>query len=164
MLALLCCPGYYGLLFKQFVCLYKQMRHVPQRSKIDFTQFEKTHGSSLINIEKILNRPITKFLNSQKQPPEVFHKKGLVRNFAKFTGKHLCQRLFFNKVTGLRPVTLLKKSLWHRCFPVNFTKFLRTAFLQNTSRRLLLNSNDINFILLETCFIRNNANRCKKKI
>ena len=28
--------------------------------------------------------------------------------------------------------------LWHRCFPVNFGKFLRTPFLQNTSRRLLL--------------------------
>ena len=26
----------------------------------------------------------------------------------------------------------LKKRLWHRCFPVNFVKFLRTPFLQNT--------------------------------
>ena len=26
------------------------------------------------------------------------------------------------------PATLLKKRLWHRCFPVNFTKFLRTPF------------------------------------
>ena len=26
------------------------------------------------------------------------------------------------------PVTLLKKRLWHRCFPVNFVKFLRTPF------------------------------------
>ena len=28
--------------------------------------------------------------------------------------------------------------LWHRCFPVNFVKFLRTPFLQNTSRRQLI--------------------------
>ena len=28
-------------------------------------------------------------------------KKDVLRNFAKFTGKHLCQSLFFNKVTGL---------------------------------------------------------------
>ena len=34
--------------------------------------------------------------------------------------------------------TLLKKSLWHRCFPVNFEKFLRTSFLQSTSERMLL--------------------------
>ena len=32
----------------------------------------------------------------------------------------------------------MKKRLWYRCFCVNFTKFLRTPFLQNTSRRLLL--------------------------
>ena len=27
------------------------------------------------------------------QPPEVFCKKGILRNFAKFTGKYLCQSL-----------------------------------------------------------------------
>ena len=36
----------------------------------------------------------------------VLLKKGVLRNFAKFTGKHLCQSLFFNKVAGLRPATL----------------------------------------------------------
>ena len=61
--------------------------------------------------------------------PEVFYKKGVLRNFAKFTGKHLCQSLFFNKVAGLRPATLLKKRLWYRCFSVNFAKFLGTSFL-----------------------------------
>ena len=45
-------------------------------------------------------------------------KKIVLRNFAKFTGKHL-------------------KRLWHRCFPLNFTKFLRTPFSQNPSGRLL---------------------------
>ena len=40
---------------------------------------------------------------------EVFCKKGVLENFAKFTGKHLCQGLFFNKVAGLRPTTLLKR-------------------------------------------------------
>ena len=29
-------------------------------------------------------------------------KKGFLRNFAKFTGKHLCQSLFFNEVVGIR--------------------------------------------------------------
>ena len=56
----------------------------------------------------------------------------------KLIGKHLYQNLFLNKVAGLRPATLLKKRFWHRCFPANFTKFLRTPFLQNISRRLLL--------------------------
>ena len=58
----------------------------------------------------------------------MFCKKGVLRNFVKFTWKHMCQNLFFNKVAGLSPATLLKKKLWHRCFPVNFVKFLRTSF------------------------------------
>ena len=33
---------------------------------------------------------------------------------------------------------LLNKRLWHRYFPVNFAKLLKTRFLQNTSGRLLL--------------------------
>ena len=32
---------------------------------------------------------------------EVFCKKGVLRNFTKFTGKHLCQSFFFNRVAGL---------------------------------------------------------------
>ena len=60
--------------------------------------------------------------------PEVFCKKGVLRNFTKFTGKRLCQNLFFSKATGLKPATLLKKRPWHWCFPVNFTKFLRKPF------------------------------------
>ena len=58
-------------------------------------------------------------------------KKSVLRNFAKFTTKHLCQSLYFNKVAPLRSATLLKKRLWHSCFPVNFTKFLRTTSLRN---------------------------------
>ena len=74
----------------------------------------------------------------QKQLPEVFYIERCSKNFAKFTGKQLCQSLFFDKVASLRSATLLKKGLWHRCFPVNFAKFLRTPFLENTSGWLLL--------------------------
>ena len=48
----------------------------------------------------------------------MFCKKDVLTSFAKFTGKHLFQSLFF-----------MKKRLWHRCFTVNFAKFLRTPFL-----------------------------------
>ena len=41
-------------------------------------------------------------------------------------------RLFFNKVTGLRPATLLKKRLLHRWFHVNFAKFLRILFCRTS--------------------------------
>ena len=65
-------------------------------------------------------------------------KKGVLRNFAKFTEKHLCQSLFFNKVADLRPATLFKKRFWRRYFPVNFAKFLRTPFLTKHLWWLLL--------------------------
>ena len=70
--------------------------------------------------------------------PEGFWKKGVLENLTKFTGKRLCQSLFFNKVADLMPATLLKKRLWHRCFAVNFAKFLRTLFLTEHLRGLLL--------------------------
>ena len=49
-------------------------------------------------------------------------KKGVFRNFTKFTG-NTCARVSF-----LIKLQALKKRLWHRCFPVNFAKFLRTPF------------------------------------
>ena len=58
--------------------------------------------------------------------PGVFGKKGVLRNFTKFTGKHLCQILYFNKVAGLRRI------------PVNFAKFLKTPFLIEHHRWLLV--------------------------
>ena len=67
-------------------------------------------------------------------------KKDVLRNFTKFTEKHLRQSLFCKKIAALRPATLLKKKLWHSCFPVNFAKFLRTPFLQNTPGRQLLST------------------------
>ena len=79
---------------------------------------------------------ITKEMAYRSSRPEVFHKKVALRNFAKFKGKHLCQSLFVNKVAGL--ATLLKKRLWHRCFAVNFAELLRTPFLTEHLRWLLL--------------------------
>ena len=50
-------------------------------------------------------------------------KKGVVKNFAKFAGKHLCWSLFFDKVTSRRPTTLLKKRPQYRGFLVNCVNF-----------------------------------------
>ena len=41
-------------------------------------------------------------IKGRSSRPDVFIKNGVLRNFAKFTGKYLCQSLFFNKVTGLQ--------------------------------------------------------------
>ena len=61
-----------------------------------------------------------------RQSPDLFYDKKCFNS--KFTGKHLCQSLFFNEVVGLRPPTLLKKRLRNRFFAANFAKFLRTPF------------------------------------
>ena len=55
---------------------------------------------------------------------KLFYEKGAFRDFGKFTGKHLCQSLFFNKVASLRPA--------------NVAKFLRTLSLTELLRCLLL--------------------------
>ena len=49
-----------------------------------------------------MNHPIhlSKYPISEASRLEVFCKIGVLRNVSKFTGKHLCQRLIFNKVSG----------------------------------------------------------------
>ena len=71
----------------------------------------------------------------------MFCKKGVYRNFVKCTGKYLCQSLFFKWSCRLESCGFIKKRLWHRCFPVNFAKFLRTPFLTEQLRWLLLHKN-----------------------
>ena len=58
------------------------------------------------------------------QPPEVFCKKSVLKNFAKFTGKHICQSLFFNKV-----FFFFKKTFFAERF-CKFTKY----FCANSSK------------------------------
>ena len=60
-------------------------------------------------------------------------RKAVLENFAKFTGKHRCQSLSFNKVAGLRsqPATLLKTRLWH--YSCEFCEMFKNTFLENTS-------------------------------
>ena len=58
--------------------------------------------------------------NNRSSRPEVVCKNGVLKHFLKFKGKHLCHSLFFNKVAGLKPATLLKKRLvqvisWNIC-------------------------------------------------
>ena len=111
----------------------------------NFIKERLRHRYFLVNIAKYLRTPdlkkilerllldLSKFHHRNSRAKRsndlrCFLKKGILRNFAKLARKHLCQSLFFNKVAGLSPAALLKKKLWHRCFPVNFAKFLRTSY------------------------------------
>ena len=72
---------------------------------------------------------VRKIIGEKQSSRGIICQKGILRNFSKFTGKYLCQGLFFNKAAGLRSATLLKKRLWHRCFLVNLAKFLWIPFI-----------------------------------
>ena len=64
---------------------------------------------------------------------EVFCRKGVLTNFAKFTGKHLCQSLFFNKGAGLRPATLfIKKETLAQVFSGEFFEISKKSFFHRT--------------------------------
>ena len=78
----------------------------------------------------LTNNVIIKFIKIFREVTEAAT-GGVLRNFAKFPGKHLCQSLFFNKINYF----------WDRYFPVNFAKFLRIPYLLNAYGRLLLKRN-----------------------
>ena len=67
--------------------------------------------------------------------------------------ENTCARVPFNKVAGLA-YNFIKKRLWRRCFPVNFAKFLRTPFLTEHLRWLLLFGPHFFIILLEAAVRR----------
>ena len=61
----------------------------------------KSGGDIRRSLEHIIeNENYVCFIRSSHQSR--FVRKGVLSNFAKFTGKHLCQSLFFDKVAGLR--------------------------------------------------------------
>ena len=57
----------------------------------------------------------------------MFGKKGVLRNFSKFTGKHLCKRLFFNKVAGLS-----KKEYLAQVFSCEFCELSKSTCFYRT--------------------------------
>ena len=60
----------------------------------------------------------------QKQPPEVFYNKSVFRNLAKFTGKHMYERLVFKKETLVQVFTCECCEISKNTF---FTEHLRTT-------------------------------------
>ena len=68
-------------------------------------------------------------LNYAKQPPEVFYEKGVLTNFTKFTGKHLCQSLFFNSSMFLIKLhVFIKKETLAQVFSCEFYEICKNTF------------------------------------
>ena len=62
---------------------------------------------SFLDLAAFPDNVLTKYY-SRRRHQRCSVRKGVLRNSAQFTGKDLCQSLFFNKVAGMRPATLLK--------------------------------------------------------
>ena len=78
--------------------------------------------------------------------PEVVCKKGVLRNFAQLTGKHMCQSLFFNKVAGLRPEeeTLTQmfscEHVWWLLLNIKCTSVVNITDLKDTKKSRTFNN------------------------
>ena len=72
----------------------------------------------------------------QKQPPELFCKKAVVRKCAKVTGKDLCQSLFLIKLQASG--NFIKKETLAKVFSCEFVEIYKTTFLTEYLRWLLL--------------------------
>ena len=87
------------------------------------------------------------------------HQKGYVRrcvlrNLTKFTGKHLHRISFLLK---------LQACGWHRCFPLNFPKFLRTTFFTEHLRVTAFKANIYDTVFFAKTAISLNVNCFRRK-
>ena len=66
-----------------------------------------------------------KFHRGRSSRPEVFCKTGVLRHFTKFTGKHLCQSLFFS-------CNFIKKETLPQVLSCEFCEISKNTFLNRT--------------------------------
>ena len=67
----------------------------------------------------------------QEQPPEVFHKKAVLKNFAVFTKTTVLNQQVCN---------FIEKRIQHRCFPVNIAKIFKNTYFELEAAVRILNS------------------------
>ena len=79
------------LKFSCIECLFSKINLIKALLRYQLSQ------ASLDYLLRISTENPAKFRSSHRRCPV---RKGVLRNFAKFTRKHLCQSLFFNKVAG----------------------------------------------------------------
>ena len=100
---------------RQLICFANQLTGFYMMGTLVFNELNRYY----LLICEILSHMNLLHKNSRNTHRRFSTKECVLKNFAKLTGKHLCQSLLFNNVAGL----------WHRCFPVNFLKFLIISFL-----------------------------------
>ena len=72
----------------------------------------------------------------QKQSPEVFYKKSILK-ISQYQQETPVLESLFKNVAGLKAYNFIKKGPQHGCFPVNIAKFLILLISKNICQRLL---------------------------
>ena len=90
--------------------------------------------NSCNHFSKMYRRNHRKCRSSHRKCSE---KKGVLKKFNKLHRKIPVLESLFNTVAGLQPASFLKRDS-NMCFPVKYTKVLRTSILKNICERLLL--------------------------
>ena len=90
---------------------------------------KKSTDLTIVSLLWILNRhlPTGQIFRSSHSDGSV---KKVFLKISQNLQENICVRVSFSK---LQASNSLKKRFWHNCFPVNFAKFFKKTFLQNTS-------------------------------
>ena len=113
-------------------CVYKQPILTKQWNDIIFVQILYSYlkyTNRLLDVFFILLAVISSELHDRNSREEVFCRKGVLRNFAIFTRKHMCESLFFNKVAG----NFIKKETLAQVFFCEFCEISKNTFFYRTS-------------------------------
>ena len=79
----------------------------------------------IVWLKEIFTNSAIFFQVDRSSRPDGFCKKALFRNFAKITGKNLCQNLYFNKVQASN---IIKIETLEQVFSCEFCKISKNAF------------------------------------
>ena len=83
----------------------------------------------------------------------IFFKTFTSRNLKAVVRSCSVEEVFQEILPNSDPATLLNKRLWHRCFPVNFAKFLGTLFFTEHLRWVLLEIQGYSLFLVYHVFV-----------
>ena len=93
--------------------------------------WRKLYTDSTYNASWVNNSfSTTKYLVVGTHQKQLLFKIGVLKNFAIFTGKHLCRSIFLIKLQGWNAATLFKR-LQHSSFSVNIANFFKSFFIEH---------------------------------
>ena len=116
-------------LFNKVADLTPILKNIYQRLLLHYTHTIHCYLSVLLYIQHFFRHHHSYYSEAVVRRRSI--KRGVLRNFAEFTGKHLCQSLFFNKVVGIRPASLLRKTR-AEVFSYEFCEISKNTFCYRT--------------------------------